>query len=92
MKLAFSEHKEKLFEILQSENYHDEFLTMIQELYNQGSSKKEICDLFGHFHRAIQVDERTKNDESLYDNLSDFMDGFTAWGKKFKILPNEPDL
>jgi len=44
------------------------------------------------FHSEIQINKRTKMNEKVYNNLSDFMDRFTSWGKGFKILPNEPDL
>jgi hypothetical protein len=65
---------------------------LIDLLHKQGYTKAEIYDLFLAFHREIQIDPRTKNDENVYDRLSDFMDGFSAWSKNFKILPNEPDL
>ncbi len=55
-------------------------------------SKKDIYEMFLDFHREIQVDSRTKNNEGVYDRLSDFMDGFTAWGKSFKILPDKPNI
>ncbi len=61
-------------------------------LSKQGNSKKDIYNLFLEFHSEIQTDERTKKSVYIYDRLSDFMDGFTAWGKCYKILPNEPDL
>lgn len=92
MKIEFEKHKVRLFEILLGENHHDEFLYLIGQLSYQGKTKKEIYDLFLVFHKEIQVDLRTKENEKLYDNLSDFMDGFCATGKSFKILPNEPDL
>ena len=92
MKLNLEEHKDRLFEILLSNNHHDGFLNLIDHLSLQGHTKTDIYDLFLDFHRVIQVDLRTKDNEEVYDRLSDFMDGFTAWGKKFKILPNEPDL
>lgn len=92
MKIVFEEYKEILFRILQNDNQKDEFLILIDKLKEKGYSKKEIYNLFLYFHSEIQIDERTKGSEELYDILSDFMDGFTAWGKSFKILPNEPDL
>jgi len=92
MKIEFEEHKDKLFEIILGENHHDEFLRLIDHLYANGKTKKEIYELFLVFLSEIQIDKRTKMNEKVYDNLSDFMDGFTSWGKGFKILPNEPDL
>ena len=65
---------------------------MINKLKEKGYSKKEIYNLFLDSHSEIQIDERNKDSEKLYDILSDFMDGFTTWGKSFKISPNEPDL
>lgn len=92
MKTTFEEYKENLFQILQSDNPINEFLNLINKLKEKGYSKKEIYNLFLDFHSEIQIDERTKDSEKLYDILSDFMDGFTTWGKSFKISPNEPDL
>lgn len=92
MKIKFEKYKATLFEIILNENETDEFLTLINQLKKKGYSKKEIYNLFLDFHSEIQLDERTKNSEKFNDILSDFMDGFTAWGKRFKILPNEPDL
>lgn len=92
MKPNLEEHKDRLFEILISNNPHDGFLNFIEHLSLQGNTKADIYDLFLDFHGEIQVDSRTKDIEEIYDHLSDFMDGFTTWGKDFKILPEEPDL
>ena len=92
MKLELETYKVRLFGILLGANHHEGFLDLIDQLHHQGQTKAEIYDLFLDFHREIQIDPRTKNDEDVYDRLSDFMDGFTAWGKNFKILPHEPDL
>lgn len=92
MKIKFEKYKERLFEIILGENHVDEFLNLIDQLSKSGKTKKEIYNLFLDFHHEIQIDKRTKESERLFDNLSDFMDGFTTWGKKFKILPDEPDL
>ena len=92
MNIKFQEHKERLFEIILGENHHGELLNLIDQLYENRRTKKEIYDLFLNFHAEIQVDKRTKEIESVYDNLSDFMDGFTDLDKGFKILPNEPYL
>ena len=92
MKIEFEEYKNRLFEIISGKNHHKEFLQLIEKLYNNGKTKKEIYDLFLVFHLEIQNDKRTKMNEKIYNNLSDFMDGFTGWSKGFKILPDEPDL
>jgi hypothetical protein len=92
MKLELGTHKARLLEILFGENHHDGLLDMIDQLHQQGYTKSDIYDLFLAFHKEIEIDPRTKNDEAVYDRLGDFMDGFTAWGKHFKILPHEPDL
>jgi hypothetical protein len=92
MKLELGTYKDRLFEILLGDNHHSDFLDLIDQLYNQGQTKAEIYVLFLDFHQEIQIDPRTENDVVAYDRLSDFMDGFSAWGKSFRILPNEPDL
>ena len=92
MKTEFEEYREILFEIVIGENHHDKFLYLINLLHNQGKTKKEIYDLFLDFHVEIQLDERTKKNEKVYNRLSDFMDGFTDSGKGFKILPDEPEI
>jgi hypothetical protein len=92
MKLELGTYKVRLLEILLGENHHGGLLDLIDQLHKQGHAKAEIYDLFLAFHEEIQIDPRTKNDEAIYDRLSDFMDRFTAWGKNFKILPHEPDL
>ncbi|AUC16538.1 hypothetical protein BTO06_15885 [Tenacibaculum sp. SZ-18] len=92
MEIEFQEYKDRLFEIILGESYHDEFLNLINLLSKNGKSKNEIYNLFLEFHAEIQIDDRTKKSETVYDNLSDFMDGFTEWSKSLKILPNEPDL
>lgn len=78
MIMEFKDYKHRLFSILLGENHHDGFLDFIAQLSNQGQSKKEIYHLFLDFHREIQVDSKTKNNEDAYDRLNDFMDGFTA--------------
>ncbi len=92
MKPNLEEYKDRLFEILLSNNHQDGFLNLIENLCFRGHTKIDIYDLFHDFHMEIQVDIRTKENEGLYDRLSEFMDGFTSWGKNFKVLPNEPDL
>ena len=72
MKTTFEEYKENLFQILQSDNPINEFLNLINKLKEKGYSKKEIYNLFLDFHSEIQIDERTKDSEKLYDILSDF--------------------
>ena len=92
MKIIFEEHQENLFKIILSDNQTDEFLILINKLKEKGHTKEEIYHLFLDFHTVIQIDERTKKAKKIFDFLSDFMDGFTAWGKENKILPDEPDL
>jgi len=92
MKIEHKVYKDRLFEILLGENHHNGFLDIIDQLYNRGQTKANIYALFLEFHQEIQIDPRTKDDEGVYDRLSDFMDGFSAWGKSFRILPNESDL
>lgn len=89
MKLDFKKYKERLFMDLLSKNRHDKFIVLIEQLHQKGRTKKEIYELFLDFHKEIQIASRTKNNESDYDNLSDFMDGFVNYGMGFKILPNE---
>lgn len=91
MKLEFKKYKKELFTALLSEEFHVLFMNLIKNFSKQGHSKKEIYELFLDFHQEIQVTPETSESEELYDRLSDFMDGFTAWGKSFKILPDEPD-
>jgi len=88
MSINFQEYKEPLFEIILGKNHHEEFLNLIDLLSKNGQSKKGIYDLFLKLHAEIQIDDRTKKSEIIYNNLSDFMDGFTEWSKDFKILPN----
>ena len=92
MKPELGTYKDRLFEILLGDNHHSGFLELIDQLYNQGQTKAEIYALFLDFHQEIQIDPTTRNDEGIHDRLRDFMDGFSAWGKSFRILPNEPDL
>ncbi|MDC7997982.1 hypothetical protein [Gilvibacter sediminis] len=89
MKPDFEKYKDRLFNDLLSGSHHERFMALIEQLHNQGSTKKEIHELFLEFHKAIQIDPRTKEKEVVYDNLSDFMDGFVDHGVGFKILPNE---
>jgi hypothetical protein len=92
MKLNFEEYREILFEKLLDEDYHEKLLGFINKLSKEEYSKKEICELFIVFHREIQIDPRTKDNEQVYDNLSDFMDGLSEWGKGWRILPDEPQV
>lgn len=89
MNIEFQKHKNTLFTALLGSNHHDLFMNIIYELHKQGHNKKEIYELFLEFHKAIQVDEITRHNDNIYNNLSDFMDGFTAWGGGNIILPNE---
>ena len=83
MKLDFEKYKDQLFQDLLSGSHHDRFMALIQQLNNQGNTKKEIYELFLEFHKEIQVDPRTKEKEIVYDHLSDFMDGFSDYGIRF---------
>ncbi|MEL6628634.1 MAG: hypothetical protein AAFY70_17530 [Bacteroidota bacterium] len=92
MKIKFDTYKDSLFTIILGDNLNDDCLVLIHKLSEKGYTKREIYDLFLVLFKEIQLDKRTKDSEQVYDELADFMDGFTAWGKGFKILPNEPDL
>ena len=92
MKPNLEEYKDRLLDILLGKNHSNGFMNIIDQLSLKNHSKADIYDFFLDFHREIQFDKRTKENEEAYDRLSDFIDGFTAWGKKTKILPNEPDL
>jgi hypothetical protein len=63
-------------------------MALINELHGQGFKKKEIYNLFLEFFSDIQVDSRTNDDVSFYEQLADFMDGF-YYNKGFIILPDE---
>lgn len=89
MKLDFENYKDELFGHFLSGNHHDRFLILIEQLHKQGRTKNEIYELFVDFHIETQIDSRTKGNESDYDNLSDFMDGFVGSVEGFKILLNE---
>ncbi|MEZ4688283.1 MAG: hypothetical protein R3B47_20145 [Bacteroidia bacterium] len=90
--IPFSQHKEKLFQALFGGNSEINFLAITNELSQQGNSKKAIYELFLEFLQEIQNDPGTKVSETAYDTLADFLDGFSAWGGRFRILPDEPDV
>ncbi len=92
MKLNFEHHKDVLFKSLLDESYEEGLLNFIDRLHKGGHTKRDIYELFLEFIQEIQVDSRTKNNEDIFDRLADFMDGFTAWGGNFRILPSEPDI
>ena len=92
MEPNFIQYKAQLLEILMNENYHGNLIDLVDQLNGLGHTKMEIYNLFSTFHQQIQVDRRTHGNEDIYNRLSNFMDGFTAWGKSFRILPHEPDL
>ncbi|MEM7367026.1 MAG: hypothetical protein AAF587_00425 [Bacteroidota bacterium] len=92
MKIDFKEYEGELWQIILGENHDSKFLELVDHLHKLGHPKEEIYNLFGDFLIEIQIDPRTKGDEVAYDNLLDFMDGFTVWGKAFRILPDEPDV
>ncbi|MFD1552611.1 hypothetical protein DNU06_15425 [Putridiphycobacter roseus] len=89
MKLELDKYRNRLFDILLNENHHCRFVEFIEELHKNTFSKKEIYELFLEFHKEIQIDTRINNNESVYNRLSDFMDGFVDQGMSFKILPTE---
>ena len=92
MSIDLTKYRNVLFEHLLGENPENKFKELIGQLSEGGYAKKEIYELFLEFHKEIQTDQRTKDDEEVYDRLSDFMDGFTSWSQSgAKILPNEPD-
>lgn len=87
--MNFNNYKDKLFQILLSGNHHKEFVSLLNQLRKQGHSKKDLHHLFLEFHKEIQIDDRTKNDETSYNDLTDFMDCFIDDGFGFKFLPEE---
>lgn len=88
MKIEFDTYKERLFAALLNENHEKSLLEIVHDLHNQGYTKAAIYEVFLQFHREIQIDCRSKDSELVYDNLSDFMDGFTSWAKGREILPD----
>ena len=92
MSLLFEDYKETMFNTLLGDQPFDAFLDMIDELYANGHSKVDIYRLFLELQLSMREDDRTKANEQLDDQMIDFLDGFSAWGKSFKILPQEPDV
>lgn len=92
MRIEFDNYKDNLFAAALAVHCEEHFLEIVQQLHDQGYTKMAIYELFLQFHQEIQIDPRTKDKEFVYDSLSDFMDGFTAWGKGNKILPEEEDV
>ena len=93
MSRLFEKHKEQLIEFaIKKWTSHDDMLSWVNLQSNEGFTKEEIYHIFLELQEFVQIDARTKNDTEIYDALADFMDGFTSWGKNFRILPNEPDL
>jgi uncharacterized membrane-anchored protein YjiN (DUF445 family) len=74
MNLNYSTYKEQLFEVLLSKNPEEQLTSFANKFTHQEIKRKLIYNLFIEFHQDIQQDYRTKNNEHLYDILSDFMD------------------
>jgi len=85
MNSNFETRKTKLFQHLLSEDFERELLDFVENMHSEGQSYESIYELFLGFHKEIQIDSRTKNNESIYNRLSDFMDAFTDWGKTLKF-------
>ncbi|MES2761147.1 MAG: hypothetical protein V4677_03030 [Bacteroidota bacterium] len=86
----FTESKQSLLDIVVDTNYSDKLLAWVEMKSKSGLSKKQIYDILLELHKDIQT--RPDPDDKLHARVADFMDGFTAWEKSFKILPNEPDI
>lgn len=72
--LKFNVYKDELYQILLSENAEKGFDVFVEKLKNSDQAPETIYDVFLNFHRDIQQDMRTQDNETLYDLLSDFMD------------------
>ena len=70
----YDQYKNELYEILLGDRQEQKFLDLVESLRSEGYSSMIIYDLFLEFHKEIQIDPRTKDNEELYDLLSDFMD------------------
>lgn len=92
MTTELEEYYTKILISLEQGYDQKQLLLFIEELSSNGYSKKAIYNLFLEIHKGIQIHPALYNDEALYDHFCDFMDGFTVWGKRFRILPNEPDM
>ena len=86
----FEPYKEELLSItLQQDEVQLE--TWVNELNKIGKSKQLIYEILLELFVFVQHHPETKNVDPYYDFVADFLDRFTAWGKNFKILENEPD-
>lgn len=74
MDLSFQLYKQELYSILLSEQPQVGLYNFSVSLTNKGFPAPVQYELFLKFHKDIQEDKRTKNNEFLYDLLSDFMD------------------
>ena len=92
MDLKLDDYKEEILETLRGDFATIKLREFVEMLSSKGFSKVKIYNLFYAFHQAIQESNLTKDDEGLYDTLSDFMDGFTSYGSDFRILPDESDI
>lgn len=90
----FNNCKNKLLEIFSApeSQVQNELLKWVEIKSKSGWTKRNIYDvmvlLSGVFNKMPDGDES----ERLYDLLANFTDGFTAWGKLYRILPDEPDI
>jgi|ERR1043165_4576268 hypothetical protein len=86
----FIKFQDELLRILNSDNYWTDLLTWINDRNKSGLTKKDIYLILLELFKDIQT--RPDPGDFLYDRLSEFLDGFTSWGKSFRILPGEPDI
>jgi hypothetical protein len=86
----FTESKQSLLDIVVDTNYSDKLIAWVDIQRKSGISKKQIYSIFLELHKDIQT--RPDPDDKLHDRIADYMDGFTDWGKSFKVLRDEPDI
>jgi len=66
----FEENKEMLMLFaLRKKDAYDEMLVWIRGKRKQGYSKQLLFDTFMELHKLIQTDDRSKEDEDVYDAL-----------------------
>lgn len=88
--LKFKLHKDLLIKIILKLN-HKEIESWAIELRKEGYPKQLIYKIILELFRYIEYHSKTKGQDCYYDFLADFADRFTAWGKSFRIFPDEPD-
>jgi hypothetical protein len=89
-KREFELCKKELLSIISSEQYNSLLLNWVHDKSKAGFSKLEIYNILMELFKDIQT--RPDPADKLYDRVADFCDGFTAWGKSFQILPDEPHV